>query len=57
MSMQIPFLRSRLDVFPANDGTMSDEHGERFHQQISTQENVYESNSKPILRGDYCWFI
>ena len=30
-----PFLRSHLDFFPENLATVSDEHGEQFHQDIS----------------------
>lgn len=36
MSLKIHFLDSHLDFFPENLGAVSDEHGERFHQQIPT---------------------
>jgi hypothetical protein len=32
MSLKIHSLESHLDVFPENFGEVSDEHGERFHQ-------------------------
>ncbi|UYV66246.1 hypothetical protein LAZ67_4000972 [Cordylochernes scorpioides] len=35
MSLKIHFLHSHLDFFPDNLGAVSDEHGERFHQDIS----------------------
>ncbi|KAJ4429331.1 hypothetical protein ANN_26335 [Periplaneta americana] len=38
MSLKIYFLHSHLDYFPANCGAVRDEHGERFHQQISDVE-------------------
>jgi hypothetical protein len=38
MSLKIQFLHSHLDFFPPNLGEVSDEHGERFHQDISTTE-------------------
>jgi Fe-S oxidoreductase len=38
---KIHMLRSHLDYFPYNCGMVSDEHGERFHQQISTMEKRY----------------
>ena len=38
MSLNIHFLHSHLDFFPANLGAVIDEHGERFHQDISTME-------------------
>lgn len=36
MSLKIHFLHSHLDFFPENLGDVSDEHGERFHQEIKT---------------------
>ncbi|UYV64917.1 hypothetical protein LAZ67_3002428 [Cordylochernes scorpioides] len=38
MSLKIHFLHSHLDLFPDNPGAVSDEHGERFHQEISSME-------------------
>jgi hypothetical protein len=38
MSVKIYFLSSRLDFFLENCGSVSDEHGERFHQDIATVE-------------------
>ncbi|GBP18527.1 hypothetical protein EVAR_12988_1 [Eumeta japonica] len=38
MSLKIHFLHSHLDFFPQNLGAVSDEHGERFHQDISNME-------------------
>jgi len=34
MSLKIHFLESHLDFFPETLGEVSDEHGERFHQDI-----------------------
>ena len=31
MSLKIQFLHSHLDVFPLNQGAVSEEHGEKFH--------------------------
>jgi hypothetical protein len=41
MSLKIHFLESRLDFFPENLGEVSDEHGERFHQDIIAMEKRY----------------
>ena len=41
MSLKIHFLDSHLDFFPDNLGAVSDEHGERFHQDISALEKRY----------------
>ena len=38
MSLKIQFLHSHLDAFPPNQGAVSEEHGEKFHQDISTME-------------------
>ena len=38
MSLKIHFLDSHLDLFPDNLGAISDEDGERFHQDISALE-------------------
>jgi len=38
LSLKIHFLHSNLDFFPDNCGAVSDEHGERFHQDISLME-------------------
>ena len=38
VSLEIPFLESHLDSFPENLGEVSDEHGERFHQDIMAME-------------------
>jgi len=34
MTLKIHFLASHLEFFPENLGEVSDEHGERFHQDI-----------------------
>jgi len=41
MSLKMHFLHSHLDFFPANLGAVSNEHGERFHQQILVVGNRY----------------
>jgi hypothetical protein len=40
MSLKVHFLDSHLDFFPENLGAVSDEHGERFHQDIYNMEAV-----------------
>lgn len=51
------FLHSHLDYFPANLGAVSDEHGERFHQDISVMENRYQGKWSSIMLADYCWTL
>ncbi|XP_053968164.1 uncharacterized protein LOC128869618 [Anastrepha ludens] len=55
MSLKIHFLDSHLDFFPQNCGDVSDEHGERFHQDIKTMEKRYQGKWNPSMLADYCW--
>lgn len=55
MSLKIHFLDSHLDFFPTNLGAVSDEHGERFHQEIFTMETRYQGKWNPRMLADYCW--
>lgn len=57
MSLKIHFLDSHLDFFPENLGAVSDEHGERFHQDISKMEKRYQGKWCPRMLADYCWTI
>ena len=42
MSLKIHFLESHLDFFPENLSEVSDEHGERFQQDIMATEKRYQ---------------
>jgi hypothetical protein len=44
-----------LDFFPDNLGAVSDEHGERFHQDIAGMEN--QGKWSPSMLADYCWTL
>ena len=55
MSLKLHFLMSHLDFFPDNMGSVSDEHGERFHQDIAVMEKRYKGKWSPTLLADYCW--
>ncbi|KAJ8716001.1 hypothetical protein PYW08_013286 [Mythimna loreyi] len=57
MSLKIHFLHSHLDFFPQNLGAVSDEQGERFHQDILTMEQRYQGRWDPGMLGDHCWFL
>ena len=45
MSIKLHFLHSHLSRFPENLGDLSDEQGERFHQEISNMEVRYQGRS------------
>ncbi|UYV83278.1 hypothetical protein LAZ67_23000391 [Cordylochernes scorpioides] len=57
MSLKIHFLHSHLDFFPDNHGSVNDEHGERFHQDISSMEKRYQGKWSPVMLADYCWTL
>jgi hypothetical protein len=46
-----------LDFFPENLGKVSDEHGERFHQDIMGMENQYQGKWTSSMLADYCWTL
>jgi hypothetical protein len=56
MSLKVHFLFSHLllDFFPENLGADSDEHGERFHQEISNMEKRYQGKWSLNMLADYC---
>ncbi|UYV81377.1 hypothetical protein LAZ67_20000992 [Cordylochernes scorpioides] len=48
MCLKIHFLHSHLNFFPDNLGAVSDEHGERFHQAISSMEKRYQAMAQKV---------
>lgn len=57
LSLKMHFLKSHKDFFPDNMGAFSDEHGERFHQDISDMEDRFNGRYLPRLMGEYCWSL
>ena len=57
MSIKMHFLFSHLDQFPPNLGDVSDEQGERFHQDIYTMEVRYQGRWDINMLSDYCWSL
>ena len=57
MSLKIHFLYSHLDFFPSNCGDVSDQHGERFHQDIAVMEKRYQGRWSPSMLADCCWTL
>lgn len=55
MSIKMHYLFSHLDRFPNNLGSMSDEQGEHFHQEIKEMENRYQGRWDAVMMADYCW--
>jgi len=46
-----------LNFFPENCVAVSDEHGERFHQDISLMEKRYEGKWNCAMLADCCWTL
>ncbi|UYV65083.1 hypothetical protein LAZ67_3003062 [Cordylochernes scorpioides] len=40
-----------------NLGAVSDEQGDRFHQDISSMEKRYQGKWSPAMLADYCWTL
>ena len=57
MSLKVYVLHSCLDFFAKNLGDVSDQHGEKFHQDISVMEKRFKGKWNPGMLADYCWNI
>lgn len=57
MSIKLHFLNSHLDKFPENLGDVSDEQGERFHQDLRDMELRYQGKWGVHMMADYCWSL
>jgi len=57
MSLKIHFLKSQLDFFPENLSEVSDEQGERFHQDILAMEKWYQGKWTSSMLAEYCWTL
>ena len=53
MSLKIQMMHSHLDFCPENMGAVSDENGERFHQDFAAIRNRFKGKwSRNALRGE-----
>jgi hypothetical protein len=57
MSLKLHFLGSHLDYFPPNLVAISEEQGERFHQDLKDVERRYQGRWDVNMMADYCWSI
>lgn len=55
MSIKMHYLYSHMDRFPENLGSLSDEQGERFHQDLREMESRYQGRWDMVMMADYCW--
>jgi len=49
------FLDFHLNFSPEDLVAVSNEHGERFHQDISTMEKQYQGQWSISMLAGYCW--
>ena len=57
MSLKIHFLHSHLNFFTPSCGAVSDEHEERFLEDISTMEKRCKGRWNEAMLADYSWFV
>ncbi|XP_072257829.1 uncharacterized protein [Pyxicephalus adspersus] len=57
MSIKVHFLHSHLSNFLENLGAVSDEQGERFHQDLKVMEGRLQGRWDVHMMADYCWSI
>jgi len=57
MSLKIQFLESHLGFFPETLGVVSDEHGEKFHQDILATGKRYQGKWTSSTLVEYCWTL
>ena len=55
MSLKMHFLFSHFDFFKQNLGHYSEEHGERFHQDMKNIEKRYVGRWNEAMMGEYIW--
>ncbi|KAI6650187.1 hypothetical protein LOD99_6104 [Oopsacas minuta] len=57
MNIKVHYLFSHLDLFPENLEDLSEEQGERFHQDIKVIEERYQGRWETHMMADYCWSL
>ncbi|GBM59873.1 hypothetical protein AVEN_50458-1 [Araneus ventricosus] len=57
MNLKVHFLDSHLVSFPLNLGAVSEEQGERFHQDIKEMERRCQGKWNISVIDDYCWML
>ena len=55
MSLKLHYLDSHIDRFSFNLGSLSEEPGERFHQDIKHMEFRYQGGYVINMIADYIW--
>ena len=55
--IKLHYLHSHLDFFRSNLGHVSEEQGERFHQDIMVMEKRHQGKWDEAMMGDYIWSL
>ena len=55
MSVKMHYLFSHMDWLHENLGSMSNEQGERLHQDLKEMETRYQGRWDVVVMADYCW--
>ena len=54
---KLHFINSHLDHFPENLGDVSEEQGEKVHQDLKTIKDRYQARWDKHMIADNCWCI
>lgn len=57
MNLKLHFLHSNTEHFPENLDDLSEEQGERFHQDLKEIEKRYQGVWNSHMLADYCWSL
>jgi len=55
MSLKVHYLDAHIDFFQENNGAMSDEQGERVHQDLAEVVRRFQSSTNDAMLAEYCW--
>lgn len=55
MSIKVHYLHSHLNEFQRNIADLSEEQGERFHQDLKIMEQRYQGRWDEHMMADFCW--
>ena len=55
MSLKLHIMDAHFDIFKDNVGAYSEEHGERFHQDILDFKNCYQGQCNENMMGNNVW--
>jgi hypothetical protein len=53
--VKLHYLHSHREFFRPNLGDVSEEHGERFHQDTEAIKKRYQGQWDAVMMGDYIW--